>query len=198
MSRRLVALAAVVLLVATACGGDDGTAEPDGLPSPAVSPTPTGDATPSPTPPFTADTEPDEAEGSGEPILVTDVTVTREDGFDRVVLDTGGGGEAGWFARYVEEPSSAGSGHPVEVAGEASLQLTVTHSAMPPDAPEGVEPYDGPDRIEPDDTEVVREVVNDTIFEGQHDFFVGTTHEAAFRVRRGDGGTVVLEVLHDG
>ena len=63
----------------------------------------------------------------------------------RRVLEVGGEGRPGWDVRYVDEASSQGSGDPVEVAGGAVLQLTMTGAGYPYETgiEEGSEPRGG-------------------------------------------------------
>lgn len=65
--------------------------------------------------------------------------------------------------------------------------------AYPGDAPE--EPYDGPERIRPDATNAIIEVVEDTLYEGNHDFFIGLDAERPYRVDRlADPSRVVVDI----
>jgi hypothetical protein len=177
---------------------------------PVASPTPSTGAPPGTTaprpppgtpagtpPPFVADTRPDTAAASpGAAVTVTDVRAGRQDGFDRVVFEVGGAGLPGWEARYVPVARSDGSGLPVDVAGDAVLQLVLTGVGLPGDT--GVEPYAGPDPV-PTGGAAVQEVVLDTVFEGRMVSFLGTSGERPFRVYRlQDPSRVVVEVLHEG
>ena len=141
-----------------------------------------------------ASTDPARTEHRGDPIVLTDVTVEGFTGFDRITLAIDGDGQAGWDVAYEDTPRSQGSGTPVEVAGDATLRVTLTGAALPPDAP--VAPYDGPERIQPTSTAVVEELLDDAVFEGRHDLFLGLDRERPFRVGRRDGA-VVVEVTTD-
>jgi hypothetical protein len=128
---------------------------------------------------------------------VSDVRVGRHDGFDRVVLELGGEGTPGWDVRYVDEASSQGSGDPVEVAGDAVLQLTVTGAGYPYDT--GVEEFSTSGTVSAPDTEAVTEVAFDGTYEGTTVAFVGVQDRAPFRVYLLEGPTrLVLEVAHAG
>lgn len=148
--------------------------------------------------PFPGDVEPDTAEASADArVTVSDIRVGRHDGFDRVVLEVGGEGMPGWDVRYVDQPSSQGKGDPVEVAGDAVLQVTLTGAGYPYDT--GVEEYSAAARLSAPDTEAVTEVVFDATYEGTTVAFVGTKAQAPFRVYLLDSPTrVVLEVAHAG
>lgn len=209
-------LATTVLLMTTvaACTGGEETAS---APMIDVSPTtaatvgtitedPASDATMTPTgnnaapppgsPPFNADTRPDTGEAAGPgPTSVAEVDVAAHQGFDRVVFRIVGDGVAGWDVRYVDAARSQGSGAPVEVAGAAVLQVSLTNIAYPHDF-DGTS-YVGPGRIQAHATAAVREIVNGTIYEGQHVFFVGTVGELPFRVFRLEGPQrMVLDIQH--
>ncbi len=208
--RRLALLLAAGLLLAGCAGDPDPAVTPTptgtGAPTteaPTTTPptsTPTTDApttgtpspgTPSPTrgaaAPFPANTQPDTAEGSGAPVTLTDVRVGQHDGYDRVALDLGGEGTAGWDARYVDDPHHQGSGDPVEVDGDAVLVVDLTNVGYPDDT--GVAIYDGPARLAVGDT--ILEVVVGSTFEGHTQVFLGVTGEQPFRVQWIDGSVVV-------
>jgi hypothetical protein len=191
---RLALLTAVLAASAlvTGCTGDD---EPTPPASTAAASTPAGGeetgtpATDSATdedggtdaPPFPANASADTQEQSADArVTVRDIRIGRHDGFDRVVFEVGGTGTPGWDVRYVDEASSQGSGEPVDVAGEAVLQVTVTGAGYPDDT--GVTEYAGPDPLSVADTEVVTEVAFDATFEGTTVAFVGTTARWPFRV----------------
>ncbi len=143
--------------------------------------------------PSTQDTEADSGAGT---LAVTDVDVAAHEGFDRVTLSIAGDGRAGWFAGY-DASTSQGSGEPVEVEGETVLRVAVTMATLPPDLPEDIEPWDG-ERLEAPGDGVVTEVLDDTIFEGHHVLFIGTTGEQPFLVERlDDPQRVVIDVHHD-
>lgn len=220
------AAAALLLAGCTSFGGDEHAN--DGLPdesspAPIVSepaePTPsdtettedpgTGSGTPEPGatatetaagPPFAANTEPDTAEptGEGETFLsVTNVRVAEHDGYDRVVfdLDGKGSGQPGWRVEYVDQATDDGSGHAVQVDGDAILRVSISGTATPMDS--GVEEFSG-DRIEPDDTESVDEIVYRYWFEGYTTAFLGIDDgEQPFRVFLLENPTrVVVDVQH--
>jgi hypothetical protein len=152
----------------------------------------TGDA-----PDFSADTEADTEEASADAsVTVSAIRIGGHDGFDRVVFEVGGTGTPGWDVRYVEAASSQGSGDPVDVAGDAVLQVTLTGAGYPYDT--GVEEYAG-GPLTGSDTSVVTEVVWDATFEGTSSAFVGTAAQTPFRVYAlTNPARVVVEVAHAG
>ena len=164
----------------------------------AASETGTADDGTTAAPSFPSDAEPDTAEASADArVTVSDIRVGGHDGFDRVVLEVGGEGTPGWDVRYVDQPSSQGKGDPVEVAGDAVLQLTLTGAGYPYDT--GVEEYSADGPLSASDTEAVTEIVFDATYEGTTVAFVGTTTRAPFRVYLLEAPTrVVLEVAHAG
>ena len=148
-------------------------------------------------PDFPADTEADTAEASGDAaVTVSDIRIGGHDGFDRVVFEVGGTGTPGWDVRYVEGATSQGSGDPVDVAGDAVLQVTLTGVGYP--YATGVEEYAGPP-LTGAGTSAVTEVAYDATFEGTAVAFVGTGAKNPFRVHLLENPTrVVLEVAHSG
>ena len=148
-------------------------------------------------PAFPADTGADTAEASADAaVTVSDIRIGAHDGFDRVVFEVGGTGTPGWDVRYVDAASSQGSGDPVDVAGQAILQVTLTGVRYPYET--GVEEYAGP-AVTGGGTSAVTEVVFDATFEGTSVAFVGTAAKNSFRVYALDDPTrVVLEVAHTG
>ena len=104
---------------------------------------------------------------------MSDIRVGRHDGFDRVVLEVGGDGDAraGTSGTWTSA-SSQGSGDPVEVAGDAVLQVTLTGAGYPYDT--GVEEFSAAGPLSAADTEAVTEVVFDATYEGTTVTFVGT------------------------
>jgi len=170
-----LALALALVLPLAACSS--GTVARNAATSPAAtSPAATSSAGPAPSTgddePFYADLRPDEGGTSGGGGLsVVDVRTARQAGYDRVVLELGGTGRPGWLVRWVEHPASDGSGLPVAVAGDAYLELVVRGVGAPPDT--GVPPFVG--RVSATGTQQVREVVVDSVFEGQALAFVGVT-----------------------
>jgi hypothetical protein len=144
-----------------------------------------------------ATTGPHEADGESGTLVVTDVRVATHDGFDRVVFETDGDGVPGWFVEYAEA-TAQGSGEPVEVDGEVTLRVAITMVTLPPELPDDLEPWDG-ERLEGPTGGVVDELVEDTIFEGHHTFFVGLDEERPVLVERfDDPDRVVIDVPHDG
>lgn len=132
-------------------------------------------------------------EPDGWPLVLTDVRVGTHGSFDRLVFEIGGDGDAGWHIEYVDDPRSQGSGNPVDVEGDAVLQVTLRDMAYPGDAP--TQPYDGPERITRSGSGNLHEVVEDTLFEGHHDFYIGLDQAGPYRVERlTDPQRIVIDI----
>jgi hypothetical protein len=128
------------------------------------------------------DTEDSIAAGDGPPVTLTDVRLGAHDGFDRIVFELAGDGEAGWRVSYTDEPQAQGSGAPVPVPGAAVLGITLTNMALPGDAPDGVDPWESrEDRTLPG-AAVLDTLVEGTVFEGHHTFFAGLDAPRPFAV----------------
>lgn len=129
-------------------------------------------------------------QGSGDPVTVTDVRVTTADDRTRVVLPVSDGGRPGWTAEYVDEAVAQGSGDAVEVAGDATLLVTVTNTG-PPDQT-GAE-FTGQDRTQ--GAGVVTEVVHGAVFEGATQVFVGVEGEQPFALHYAEADReIVLDI----
>ena len=126
-------------------------------------------------------------------VTVSDIRIGRHDGFDRVVFEVGGTGTPGWDVQYVDAATSQGSGDPVDVAGDAVLQVTLTGAGLP-DAT-GVTEFSPSGPVTGAGTTNVTEAVFDATFEGTTVTFVGTHQRTPFRVYLLQGPTrVVVEV----
>lgn len=185
---RLRATAVCAALALAACASpaepDDSAATPGSTTS-----TSTGSAEPSapagdqPAEPIApGDLDESAAEGSGPPVVLTDVRVGVHDGFDRIVFEFAGEGQASWQVGFTGAPTSQGSGGPVEVPGHVVLGIALTNVALPGDAPSGVRPWSGPERLEPGSGAVLDTLVADTLFEGRYAFFAGLDEQRPFAV----------------
>lgn len=157
----------------------------------ATAPTPGGDDAPA-----GAGTGPSEERATGAGLSVVDVRTGRHDGYDRVVVELAGDPSSvpGWYAHYVDEPSQQGSGEPVDVAGDRSLEVVVRGLGYPFDT--GQEEFLG--SVEGQGTALVREVAVGGVFEGQAQVHVGldAPADAPYRVTRlSDPPRVVVDLL---
>jgi hypothetical protein len=125
---------------------------------------------------------------------LTDVHVDAREGFDRASFTVeGGDGVAGWQIRYVDDPVANGRGDPVDVEGDAVIEVTLTGMALPPMLDEDVWDEDAY-RV---GGEGIVEVVDAGVFEGRHQLFVGTTglnHVVVDRAE--DPQRVLVDVAH--
>ncbi|MCZ2860891.1 AMIN-like domain-containing (lipo)protein [Blastococcus sp. VKM Ac-2987] len=137
-----------------------------------------------------------DVEATGSPVVLTDVRLGAHDGFDRIVFELAGEGEAGYGVGYTGDPRSQGSGQPVQVPGDAALGITLTNLLLPGDAPEGVRPWDGREQLEIAGTSTLQALVADTLFEGRYSFFAGLDQRRPFAVTRlSDPQRIVVDVL---
>jgi hypothetical protein len=128
-------------------------------------------------------------------LTVTDVWLTRLDGFDRLTFETRGDGEAGWSIRYVGTPTSPESGATVPVTGGATLEVTLTGIVPPGDEPDGTTAFSSD--LPGADGGAILEVVNDGSSAGQHTFFVGLDSQLPYRVVRvADPKGIVVDLVH--
>lgn len=141
-------------------------------------------------PPFQADTEPSTGDGSGEPVTVTDVRIAHHQTYDRVVFDVIGAGLPGWDARYVDRANQQGSGHHIEMEGDAVIELVLRNVQYPP-----------PDERHPqgrvDGVDTLREVYVSNVYEARSQFFLGISTRTPFRVfTLEDPPRLVVDVVH--
>lgn len=205
-TRTFTAAAAVLLALALAgCGeqpADDAGSPPATSEAPTESPTgpeePSAEPTDSDEPatgvPFDDPGTIAEAEpGAGALLTVTNVRAASHDSFDRVVFDLGGTGTPGWRVEYVDEALDDGSGLPVEVDGDAVLQVRISGTGVPMDT--GVEEFAGGTVELGGDS--VEEVVYRFVFEGYTTAFVGADERHPFRVFTLENPTrLVVDVEH--
>lgn len=164
----------------------------DGVPE-APSETPSETSSPHPVrAPFRADTSDDRGEGTGFGVTLTGLRLGDHDGYDRVVFELDGDGAAGWHVRYVDEASAQGSGHTVDLAGGAILEVTLDNTLSPADS--GVEEYDGPRELAGPGTVVEVELIG--WFEGYTQAFIGVDAERPFRAFA-LGNRIVVDVRAD-
>ena len=152
--RALAASAATCLLLLGACAPGAPTDAPQSAAaSPSASPSPTASATASATPeetptaepgldatkPINADNWMSSVEGlppvrSDDPakaLALTGIRAATHEGFTRVVLEFSGEGTPGvWRAAWTDEAVEQGRGMPIQVEGEAVLDLVVDGTPM--------------------------------------------------------------------
>jgi hypothetical protein len=169
-------------------------------------PTGTGDATSTgDTDDIPTDPDPDQFPFADEPVEqeagagaegqeIVDVRTGVHEGYDRVVLDLSGDQpELGWYVSFVDEAVEDPSGLPLDVDGDAFLQVAVRGIDWTSESPDR---YDG-GPVEGAGTEVVEEVVLGGLFEAQQQIVIGLDEETAFRVfPLSDPARIVIDVQH--
>ncbi|MEX0868222.1 MAG: hypothetical protein WD011_00985 [Nitriliruptoraceae bacterium] len=200
--RRLATAALLAALVGACATTPEPAPAPEAPPAGDDAPVDEDPETPEPPQPDSDDAadEPADEEPADEPtevpderIAVVDVRVAEHDGYDRVVFELSGTAEA-WNVEY-GEALGQGSGEPVEVAGAATLRVSVDGVGYPADLPAGVTPWTN-DPLAGPGTSIV-EVVHDAIFEGRHTFFVGTEGELPyFTSVLEDPHRIIIDVVH--
>ncbi len=113
-------------------------------------------------------------------LVGTDIRTGGHECFERVVLELGGSGELpGFQVQYEADPIlDSPSGEPVEVAGEATLVLSV--GAWMPDI-EG-NGYQGPREFVPTNVVNIKELQQIENFEGQNAWAIGLDRQRDFTV----------------
>lgn len=146
-------------------------------------------------PAFPDEPQPSNQDASADAQLtVADVRIGAHEGFDRIVFDLGGTGDAGWTVEYRDSIREQGSGREVELAGDAALRVLIRGTVAPPSTDEPY--YDGPDRVQPTVAANVQEVYMGTWFEGIYDAAIGLRSEQPFRVFQLDNpNRLVIDVL---
>lgn len=189
-------LAAALLLLAGCADGDDdptvSTSPSASASSASASPSPSASESASASPSPSASASPSTGAFSLEDVSSADfpdlgpdlgttgaVRVGRHTGYDRVVWQFDGPDTPNFQVRYVDEPRGDGSGDPVEVKGEAYLEVVVTSLGIPGS------PDDCPDAVP-------GSKLSGTVFaeagafcggfEGMGQAFVGLDEERPFRV----------------
>lgn len=184
-TRNLIALAAAAALLAGCAGGTGDepttdTTEPTTDATTSDQPTseePTTTAAPDDDaegPPFPSSTDEQTADQTEAALLLVDVRVAEQPGFDRLVLEFQGEGEPGWRVGYVDEAATQGKGDPITLDGDSLLSVAALHT-MPEDM---TGYYDGAKQFDPD-TEVIEEVFVDGTFEGETLVVLGIDGDAA-------------------
>ena len=113
--------------------------------------------------------------GSGGDLFATQLRTGVNDGFDRIVVDLTGTSAPTWRAAYISQPRYDGSGLPVQIAGDSTLEVIITGMAYPE---EGNPIYDDGDAwLDSHQLEGIDEVMRTTPFEGQILLFAGVNGE---------------------
>jgi hypothetical protein len=113
-------------------------------------------------------------------LVGSDIRTGGHDCFERVVIEFAGSGDLpGYWVRYESDPIiQSPSGQPVEVAGDATLVVSVA-SWMPDTEGNG---YQGPSQIFPTNVSNIAELRQIENFEGMHQWAIGLDRERGFAV----------------
>jgi hypothetical protein len=127
-------------------------------------------------------------------LTVTDVRVGTHDGYDRVVFELAGTGTPGWWVEYVAQAVDDPSDQPVDLQGDAALQVMLLGMGYPADT--GETEWSG-DPLTPG-YPALRDVDLRGTFEAQTQAFLGVTPSGTpFRVfALSDPTRVVVDVRH--
>ena len=193
MIRQAAIAAALLLLVAPACGDDDDDGETTGTSSTTAIVDETTSSTSTTQPPGGPSDEPSTEQPVGSPGtdavsadgargLLKDVRLAHHEGFDRIVLEFEGA-VPGYRVEYVDPPiTEDASGEPVDVDGEAFLQVRLEPSSGVDLA--GEEPrevYTGPTRLD-GPGQPIEELVRTGDFEAVLTWVAGVAEKADFGV----------------
>ena len=169
--------------------------EPDG--SPTVSASPTVDASPRSAPtdagefPGTRDTILNEPPHVPPVAVITDVRISEQDGFDRVVFEFRDN-SPGYRVEYVTAPVEEFSGKPLEIQGEAYLQVQLRGAQAHSEGDSTLEER----RYDPD-LPAVEEVVITGDAGGRVTAVIGLAQPLDYRVERAiDPFRTIVEIGH--
>lgn len=168
--------------ITTTTAADTTTTEGDGT----TTTTAAGDESADPVGPASRDT----VEGGGFPstvgatALLVDIRAARHDGFERIVFEFEGDDPPGYRVGYLDPPVREDfSGNPVELAGDAFLEVRVVPGAgFDPMSDDARQTYTGPLRFSPDGTEFVEELVRIGDFEAHLTWVAGLSGRVPFAV----------------
>ena len=110
-------------------------------------------------------------------VIVTGLRVAAHEGYERVVVDLAGPG-AGWQARYVDTPTGQGKGDPIEIAGNAFLQVDVTGVSIPVTDADYAAYYEGGQQVSGTSVHAIYE----STFEGRAQFIIGVDSVEPFYI----------------
>ncbi|MCE5291061.1 MAG: hypothetical protein LLG14_17755 [Nocardiaceae bacterium] len=166
--RIVVALASTAVFALAACSNDTSEGSQKSMES-SVAAVETTTTTANETPP--TDTLPLKGQPSqGAKLTVTDMRVGHHTGFDRVVFELGGQGTPGWVANWTANPTSPGSGKPIDVKGKSILQVRITGLGYPDDT--GANQYTGENPLQ--GTGELTSCYVTGVFEGESEAFIGS------------------------
>lgn len=115
----------------------------------------------------------------GTDLVISGVRAGDHQGYDRVVFEFEGAGTPGYVAGYVPEPLQQASGNPIEVNGNAYLEVMVQGTPMG-----RISADDALVRTGPMDTAAgtVRGVTNGGVFEDTSQFLIGLDQQRPYHL----------------
>lgn len=120
----------------------------------------------------------------GTTALLVGIRVARHDGFERIVFEFEGDDPPGYRVGYLDPPVREDfSGNPVELAGDAFLEIRVVPGAgFDPMSDDARQTYTGPLQFSPDGTELIEELVRIGDFEAHLTWVAGLSGRVPFAV----------------
>lgn len=142
---------------------------------------------------LTASSEREPRQTAGEWQEIIGVRTGAHDGYDRVVLDLSGEVPMlGWFAGFTDEAIEDPTGFPLEVDGDAFLELGIRAIDWTTDRPER---FSGP--VDADGLGNVTDVVFGGLFEAQQQILIGLEERTAYRIFvLPDPARIVIDIKH--
>lgn len=124
---------------------------------------------------------------------IVDVRYGQHDCFDRIVFDIDSNDVVRYSAEYVPEIIGGGSGEPVEIAGNNSIQLVIGAQVSSDRTPADFGPVD--------DWNALRQIKRVSSFEGITTFGIGISKEVPFNIfhlpgKDGKSMRIVLDIAH--
>lgn len=127
---------------------------------------------------FTLDTVRIPSEGNPE-LVIEDVRAGSHDGFDRVVFEYSGPGKPGVIAGYNPDPRQQASGYPLDVPGNAYLEIMIQGTPMMMMSPREDLIPTGPVGVAAGG---VTSVVHGGVFEADTQYIIGLDRERPYQV----------------
>lgn len=178
---------------------DPTTSEP---PANGASGSPSESGDPSPSAPAGVDysTEPMQSDGFpsavrapavGGELLLDEVRIGAHAGFDRIVFEHSGDGLPGWRTEYVDQPTQPGSGHDIEMAGDAYLAVYVT--GLQPGMAGEEHGHTVLDTDWAGQETFIEQTITTSVFEGAASYFVSLDDVRGYSAALYDDGRLVID-----
>ncbi|MCT1491580.1 hypothetical protein M3G47_00110 [Corynebacterium sanguinis] len=115
----------------------------------------------------------------GTELVISDVRVGSHDDFDRVVFEFSGTGTPGYVAGYTPEPLQQASGYPIEVNGQAYLEVMIQGTPMAMLSPNDALIETGPMDLAAGN---IQGVTHGGVFEADTQYIVGLDKQRPFNL----------------